>query len=372
MQNFAPTGFAAWQDAHTAPAAACGAAEAGGAWGGWRSLRRAALRRGTLAALRRAALTVRHSVLGRGPLRSLLLSLLLLHGLRLLGPERAGQAEPGAEERALGTGAALGQALPGTQRHLARGVVLEAAGQLRVAGVLGQLLELLFVLGGEVDVEVAHPGQLDAVGGELAVAGVDGVLLDLRRVRHQAEDRPPVADDLGGDVGPQHLQQLVADPPGDPLVVGDVDRGGQVRHQPHRVGDAQRVVSEHPKRHDQPGPRVLHVIDSPAELEPRVLAGADEVQLGPVGVPATDDVDDRPEPRQLVGVDLVSAWPQGLHDLARVDEHRHLVRVDDRTRVATNGDVRPFEDDLTFAVIRYGDELPPEQCHGRTIPAVEL
>jgi len=47
-------------------------------------------------------------------------------------------------------------------------------------------------------------------------------------------------------------------------------------------------------------------------------------------------------------------------------------RVDDRARVTTDGDVRPFEDDLTFAVIRYGDELPPEQCHGRTIPAVEL
>ena len=102
-----------------------------------------------------------------------------------------------------------------------------------------------------------------------------------------------------------------------------------------------------------------------AELEAGVLAGADEVQLGPVGVPAGDGVDDRAESWQLVGVDLVPAGAQGLHDLAGVDEHRHLVRVDDRARVATDGDVRPFEDDLTFSVIRYGDELPPEQCHAQ-------
>src|SRR5579872_940656 len=187
------------------------------------SLRRATLRLARLTGLPRLArLPVRHAVLLRRLLRGL--RLLRLHGLRLLGPERAGQAEPGAKERTLGAGAALGQALPGAERHLARGVVLEPAGQLGVAGVLGQLLELLLVLGGEVDVEVAQPGQLDAVGGELAVSGVDGVLLDLRRVRHQAQDRPSVADDLGGDVGPQHLEQLVADPAGDPLVVGDVDR----------------------------------------------------------------------------------------------------------------------------------------------------
>lgn len=87
-----------------------------------------------------AALPVRHSVLLRRALRRL--GLLRLHGLGLLCPERAGQAEPGTEERAFGTGAALGQALSGTERHLARGVVLEAVGQLRVARVLGQLLEL--------------------------------------------------------------------------------------------------------------------------------------------------------------------------------------------------------------------------------------
>jgi len=309
-------------------------------------------------------------VLGCRPLRGL--GLLRLHGLGLLGPERAGQAEPGAEGRTFDTSSALGQALPGTERHLGRGVVLEPAGQLGVAGVLGQLLELLLVLGREVDVEVAHPGQLHAVGRELAVAGLDGVLLDFRRVRHQAEDRPPIADDLGGDVRPQHLEQLVADPARDPIVVGDVHRGGQVGHQPHRVGHPQRVVTEHPEGHDQPGPRILYVIDPAAELEAGVLAGAHEVQFGPVGVPAADVVDDRPEPGQLVGVDLMPAGTQGLDDLAGVDEHRHLVRVDDRARVAADGDVRPFEDDLTFAVVRYGDELPPEQCHGRTIPAAEL
>jgi hypothetical protein len=124
-----------------------------------------------------------------------------------------------------------------------------------------------------------------------------------------------------------------------------------------------RVVAEHPQRDDQSGPRVLHVVNPAAELEASELPGADEVQLGPVGVSAADDVDDRAEPGQLVGVDLMPARSEGLHDLAGVDEHRHLISVDDRTRVTADGDVRPLEDDLTFAAIRYGDELPPEQCH---------
>ena len=173
-------------------------------------------------------------------------------------------------------------------------------------------------------------------------------------------------------MGPQHLEQLVAHPAGDPLVVGDVDRGGHVGYQPHRIGYPHRVVAEHPQRHDQPGPRVLHVVDPAAELEAGVLAGADEVQLGAVRVPAGDGVDDRTEAGKLVRVDLVPARAHGLHDLAGVDEQRHLIRVDDRAREAADGDVRPLEDDLTFAVVRYGDEFPPEQCHGRTIPVLSF
>src|SRR5207248_697266 len=109
-----------------------------------------------------------------------------------------------------------------------------------------------------------------------------------------------------------------------------------------------------------------------AELEAGVLAGADEVQLGAVRVAARDRVDDGTEPGELVRVDLVPTRAERLHDLARVDEHRHLVRVDDRAREAADGDVRPFVYDLTFAVVRYGDEFPPEQCHGRTIPALPI
>ena len=111
--------------------------------------------------------------------------------------------------------AALGHALAGAQRHLAGRVLVEAAGQARVAGVLGQPLELLGVLGREVDVEVAHPGDHHAVGGELLVAVGDHGLLDLGRVDRQPQDRPAVAHDLGGDVGAHDLQQLVADPAGD-------------------------------------------------------------------------------------------------------------------------------------------------------------
>src|SRR6266576_1250913 len=140
--------------------------------------RRSALRLAAVLGPAGTALTVGDTVLGRGLLGGLGLGRLL--GLHLLRAERAGQPESGTEERSVGRAAALGHALARAERHLAGRVVLEAAGQLGVAGVLGQLLKLLLVLGGEVDVEVAHPGQLHAVGDELAVGGVDGGLLDLR------------------------------------------------------------------------------------------------------------------------------------------------------------------------------------------------
>jgi len=110
---------------------------------GLRRSRLLLLGRGTLAVgcavrlvtvLRRAAAarTVRrHTLLSRGLLSGRLL------GRRLLRPERARQPEPGPEERPVDAGAALGHALARAESHLALGVVLEAAGQLGVARVLG-------------------------------------------------------------------------------------------------------------------------------------------------------------------------------------------------------------------------------------------
>ena len=81
------------------------------------------------------ALAVRwHALLGRRLLGGLGLRLLVGD---LLRPHRAREPEPGAEERPVHRAAALGHALARSERHLAGRVVLEAAGQLRVAGVLG-------------------------------------------------------------------------------------------------------------------------------------------------------------------------------------------------------------------------------------------
>ena len=109
MQNFAPAGFDVEQLAQATPVGAgAGAAAAAGAGA------------------------------GRGRRCLLLLE---------PGAEAAAESEARGEERALGRAAALGHALPGAERHLARRVLPEPARQLGVGAVLGELLELGGVLG---------------------------------------------------------------------------------------------------------------------------------------------------------------------------------------------------------------------------------
>ena len=130
-------------------------------------------------------------------------------------------------------------------------------------------------------------------------------------------------------MGAHDLQQLVAHPAGDGLVVGDVDGADQIGDERGRVLDLHRVVAEHPEGDDHPGLGILDVVDAAAEGVAGVLARADEVQLGPVGVAAGGPVDDGAEAGELVGVDLVAAGAHGGDDLAGVDEQGHLVGVDD-------------------------------------------
>ena len=124
----------------------------------------------------------------------------------------------------------------------------------------------------------------------------------------------------------------------------------------------QGVVAEHPQGHDHPGLGVLDVVDAAAEGVAGVLPGADEVQLGPVGVAAGGVVDDGAEERQLVGVDLVLARAQGADHLALVDEQRQLVGVDDGPGELADVVVGPLEDDLVLLVVRYCDELTPKKA----------
>src|SRR5579862_8464437 len=110
------------------------------------------------------------------------------------------ETEPRREECALGRAAAFGHALARSDRRLACGVRVEAAGQARVGGVLGQGLELGLVLLREVDVEVAHAGDEQPVRVDELVPAVDHGLFDLGGVRREPEDRPPVAHDLARDL----------------------------------------------------------------------------------------------------------------------------------------------------------------------------
>ncbi len=110
--------------------------------------------------------------------------------------ELASQAEPRGQEDPRVAPAALGHACAGAEGHLARRVLVETAREAAVRGVLGQVLQLSLVLLGEVDVEVAHPHEGNAVGDQLVVAGLDDGFFDVGRVGGQAQDRPAVADDL--------------------------------------------------------------------------------------------------------------------------------------------------------------------------------
>ena len=108
---------------------------------------------------------------------------------------------------------------------------------------------------------------------------------------------------------------------------------------------------------------VLDVVDAAAEGEPGVLTGADEVQLGPVGVAARGRVDEHAQERQLLGVDLMPPRPHRPDDLAGVDEQGQLVGIDDRPGELPDLQVGPFEDDLVFFVVGYRYELTAEQGH---------
>ena len=123
------------------------------------------------------------------------------------------------------------------------------------------------------------------------------------------------------------------------------------------VDDLHRVVAEHPQRDDHAGLGVLDVVDAAAEGLARVLAGADEEHLRPVGVAVGGPVDDDAEEHDLVGVELVLARAERADDLTLVDEDGDLVGLDDRSGALADVDVGPLEDDLLFLVIRYRDEL---------------
>ncbi len=272
----------------------------------------------------------------------------------------AANPEPGGEKGAAHAGAALGHPLAGTEGRLAGGVLLEAAGQAGVGSVLGEGLQLGFVLLRQVDVEVAHADDGHAVTGQLLIALRHHLLLDVGRIGRQPEDGPAVADDLQGHMGAHHLEQLIAHPPGDGVVVGDVHRAHQVGDQGHGILDLHGVVAEHPQGDDHPGLRILHVVDAAAKHVARVLTGPDEVQLGFVGVPAGRPVDDRAQSRNLVGVDLMASRAHGGDHLTGIDEHGQLVGVDDGAGVFPDVVIRPLEDDLVLAVVRYRNKFTTE------------
>ena len=149
--------------------------------------------------------------------------------------------------------------------------------------------------------------MVDAVVGQLRRWRLDDGLLDLGRVGGEAEDRPAVAHDLAGDLGAHHLEQLLAIQSVMASLFVDVDRADEVEDQLGRVDHLHRVVAEHPEGDDQPRLGVLHVVDAAAEGLAGVLPGADEVDLGPVGVAVGGPVDDDAEEHDLVGVELVLA-----------------------------------------------------------------
>ena len=160
-----------------------------------------------------------------------------------------------------------------------------------------------------------------------------------------------------GDVGAQHLEQLLRHPVGDGVVVGDVDGAGQVGEQSRRVDDLQGVLPVHTKGDHQARHRILDVVDAAPELEVRILAAAHEVDLDAVEVAPGQVVGEDAEEGNLGGVEAMAPGRQRALDLALVHEDGDLVRGNDRIAEAANVEVRPFEDDLSLAVLGDGDVL---------------
>ena len=122
--------------------------------------------------------------------------------------------------------------------------------------------------------------------------------------------------------------------------------------------DLHRVVAEHPQRDDQPGLRVLHVVDAAAEGLAGVLAGADEVQLGAVGVavgrPVDDDAEEQGSRRRRScagpGRGCRATWPLLMN--TAISSASTIARV-----TLADVDVGPLVDDLVLPVVRHRDEL---------------
>jgi len=138
--------------------------------------------------------------------------------------------------------------------------------------------------------------------------------------------------------------------------------------------DLEGIVAEHAQGDDHPRLRVLHAVDLAAEGEALAgeLAGADEVDLGAVGVAVGRVVDQDAEERDLGRLEVVLAGAEQAGDLALGEEHGALVGVDDGPGSPTDVDVGPLEHDLALGRVRLRDELATDlvmdESHGAYLP----
>src|SRR5450631_3181636 len=137
------------------------------------------------------------------------------------------ESERGDAESLTSAALTVGHALTGAEQRFALRVGAEGAGQSGVGGVTSQRAELLGVLVGQADGDVAEPGHPDSVGRERLVRGQNGACLDVGSAGGQAENRPLIVDDVPDDHCADRLEHLIGGPCDDGRWVGKIDGAGQ-------------------------------------------------------------------------------------------------------------------------------------------------
>jgi hypothetical protein len=186
----------------------------------------------------------------------------------------------------------------------------------------------------------------------------DDVLLDLLGVRagRHVEQRPLLLHQQLGDPVADDLEHLALEP-GEELLVAGPPQTHQAEDELLRLRHLHREVPVHHRADAEAGLGVADVADGPAELHPRELAHADEVDLRDEEVPAGGRLHQSSDERDVLGLQRVAPRPEPPLHLAVLDEDGDLVRADGELGHHPDVPLRIGIDDVVLRGVGAGDEV---------------